>query len=167
MTGSWNGQGMRSVEVIREDGTICSLPDLPETRRQHVQLGLVACGGQDTRSSCVTFNNGAWTTSHTLSDQRRNLVGWTTDEGLLLIGGAHAKTDCCDSSVLMSRVSNNNGHGPVRIIFTFSGLCLDQLGGTCLPKRQPKIISHQVVFYDVNGTQVCLRLSSGAGGNIL
>ena len=40
------------------------------------------------------------------------------------------------------------------IIFTFPGLCLDQLGGTCLPKRQPKIISHQVVFYDVNGTQV-------------
>ena len=40
------------------------------------------------------------------------------------------------------------------IIFTFSGLCLSQLGGSCLPKRQPKIISHQVVFYDVNGTQV-------------
>merc|ERR1719394_191980 len=36
-----------------------------------------------------------------------------------------------------------------------SGLCLDQLGGTCLPKRQPKIVSHQVVFYDVNGTQSC------------
>ena len=78
----------------------------------------------------------------------------------VLIGEAHAKTDCnasCD-------VSSNNGQGPVRIIFTFSGLCLDQLGGTCLPKRQPKIISHQVVFYDVNGTQVCLRLSSGPGG---
>jgi len=36
-----------------------------------------------------------------------------------------------------------------------SGLCLDQLGGTCLPKRQPKTISHQVVFYSVNGTQTC------------
>ena len=58
------------------------------------------------------------------------------------------------SAVIMATVC------PVRIIFTFSGLCLDQLGGTCLPKRQPKIISHQVVFYDVNGTQVCLRLSS-------
>lgn len=83
----------------------------------------------------------------------------------VLIGEAHAKTDCpafCD-------VSSNNGKGPVRIIFTFSGLCLDQLGGTCLPKRQPKIVSHQVVFYDVNGTQVCLRLSRGLGsrGNIL
>ena len=38
-----------------------------------------------------------------------------------------------------------------------SGLCLDQLGGTCLPKRQPKTISHQVVFYSVNGTQVYYR----------
>ena len=46
--------------------------------------------------------------------------------------------------------------------FTFSGLCLDQLGGTCLPKRQPKIISHQVVFYDVNGTQVgCVNIGGG------
>ena len=34
------------------------------------------------------------------------------------------------------------------------GLYLDQPGGTCLPKRQPKVISHQVVLYNVNGTQV-------------
>ena len=43
-------------------------------------------------------------------------------------------------------------------IVLFSGLCLDQLGGTCLPKRQPKTISHQVVFYSVNGTQVWLKM---------
>jgi len=36
-----------------------------------------------------------------------------------------------------------------------SGLCLDQPGGTCLPKRQPKVISHQVVLYNANGTQTC------------
>ena len=102
MTGSWDGQGMRSVEVIREDGTICSLPDLPATRRQHVQLGLVACGGVDDPSSCVTFSNGAWTTSYTLSDQRKNSVGWTTDEGLLLMGGDKSKR----STELLSPISS-------------------------------------------------------------
>jgi len=39
-----------------------------------------------------------------------------------------------------------------------SGLCLDQPGGTCLPKRPPKIISHQVVLYNVNGTQTCRQV---------
>ena len=38
--------------------------------------------------------------------------------------------------------------------FLIAGLCLDQPGGTCLPKRQPKVISHQVVLYNINGTQV-------------
>ena len=27
-------------------------------------------------------------------------------------------------------------------------------GYACLPKRQPKVISHQVVLYNINGTQV-------------
>jgi len=39
-----------------------------------------------------------------------------------------------------------------------SGLCLDQPGGTCLPKRQPKLVSHQVVLYNVNGSQVCRQV---------
>ena len=34
------------------------------------------------------------------------------------------------------------------------GVCLDKVGETCLPKRKPKVVSHEVVLYSINGTQV-------------
>jgi len=39
-----------------------------------------------------------------------------------------------------------------------SGVCLDKVGETCLPKRKPKVVSHEVVLYSINGTQVCRHI---------
>jgi len=36
-----------------------------------------------------------------------------------------------------------------------SGVCVNSAGLTCHPKKKPKIISHEVVLYNANGTQVC------------
>ena len=79
-----------SVELLLDDGTPwCSLPDLPEGRRGHTQTRLVACGGDVTsvRTSCVTFTDGSWTSSHSLTSNRYYHNSWTSDLGTLLIGG--------------------------------------------------------------------------------
>jgi len=36
-----------------------------------------------------------------------------------------------------------------------SGVCVNSAGLTCHPKKKPKIIAHEVVLYNSNGTQVC------------
>ena len=80
-----------SVELLLDDGTPwCSLPDLPEDRRGHSQSGLVACGGDVTsvRTSCVTFSDGVWASSHSLASDRFYHNSWTSAEhGTVLIGG--------------------------------------------------------------------------------
>ena len=80
----------KSVELIREDGTTCTLPDLPQGRMYHSQVGLEACGGHytSTSKSCVTFSAGTWTTSHTLAVERTGHVSWSSyPGGVLLLGG--------------------------------------------------------------------------------
>ena len=36
----------------------------------------------------------------------------------------------------------------------YAGVCLGKVGETCLPKRKPKVVSHEVVLYHNNGSQV-------------
>ena len=86
MTGSYSGD-RTTVELIREDGTTCTLPPLPQGRHAHTQAGLEACGGSGTRTSCITFAAGTWTTSHTLAVERRHHVSWASyPGGVLLLG---------------------------------------------------------------------------------
>ena len=42
---SGGGGAKRSVEILREDGSSCSLPDLPGDRSSHSQAAWLACGG--------------------------------------------------------------------------------------------------------------------------
>ena len=84
-----------SVELIREDGTTCTLPPLPQAMHGHTQVGLEACGGLDGYgdgseylNSCVTFSAGTWATSHTLAVSRTGHVSWASyPGGVLLLGG--------------------------------------------------------------------------------
>ena len=77
-----------SVELIREDGSTCTLPSLPQGRWGHTQVGLEVCGGQGSLTSCVTFSDGSWTTSHSLAVSRMGHVSWASyPGGVLLLGG--------------------------------------------------------------------------------
>ena len=98
ITGGNNGGALTSVELIREDGTTCTLPELPAARRAHIQAGLVACGGDvdsSTGTTCDTFANGTWTPFHTLAARRYHMVSWASylgeyasyPIGVLLMGG--------------------------------------------------------------------------------
>ena len=78
------------VEVLRADGhPLCSLPDLPGDRYWHTQSGLEACGGEYPGSgSCVRFNNGVWSESHSLDIERYRHSAWTSSlYGTVLLGG--------------------------------------------------------------------------------
>ena len=83
------------MEVLHDDGSFwCSLPDLPEKRYHHTQSGLLTCGGGDTAStqtSCVTFTDGAWTSTHSLLHRRDHHVSWSSAEGVVLMGGDASK----------------------------------------------------------------------------
>ena len=77
------------MELLHSDGSPwCSLPDLPESRWDHTQTGLEACGGGGSapRTTCVRLEAGSWTPSHQLVEQRFHL-SWASPAGTLLMGG--------------------------------------------------------------------------------
>ena len=37
------------------------------------------------------------------------------------------------------------------------GVCVSSAGYTCHPKKKPKIVTHDVVLYNINGSQVGSR----------
>ena len=80
-----------SAEVILEDGSTCTLPDLPPPGRYgHSADRLTLCGGfaddEDTPSTCSTFT-GQWDTSHQLGVPRNSDVSWDSPRGIIIIGG--------------------------------------------------------------------------------
>ena len=58
VSGGANNQVLKSVEIIREDGTICTLPDMQVNRGSHTQAGWVICGGADdaAQNTCTTLH---------------------------------------------------------------------------------------------------------------
>ena len=114
ITGGVGGPGSRSVQLLRKDGTTCTLPSLPSGRAQHSQSGLMACAGHagsgrannrqpGSDDTCVTFADGQWVTSHILGGSRWGHVSWnnypgvpitpyndTVPAGVLLMGGRYS-----------------------------------------------------------------------------
>ena len=85
MTGG-NG-AEESVEVILEDGSTCTMPDLPPPGRyQHSATGLTLCGGHGEEYTCSTFT-GQWETSHQLRVPRHGHISWDSPSGIHIIGG--------------------------------------------------------------------------------
>ena len=83
------------VEIIKADGSTCTMPELElPGRYSHTQTLFTACGGVDITSllggltSCSTFTAGEWLPSHTLSSVgRMEHVAWQSPNGTLLLGG--------------------------------------------------------------------------------
>ena len=97
-----------SVELIREDGTTCTLPPLPQGRRGHTQVGLEVCGGYNSGylTSCVTFSAGTWATSHTLAVSRLGHVSWASYPGGVLLLGGWNSDEAKRSTELLSSTSS-------------------------------------------------------------
>ena len=56
---------------------------------------LEVCGGDYIRNSttnttCITFTSGQWVTSHALTEERWDHTSWSTDAGILLMGGVYS-----------------------------------------------------------------------------
>ena len=85
-----------SAEVLFTNGSsICELPQLSQSKREHTQSGLTACGGSDTIGrSCIKFEAGSWTTlTDNLVVERYFHSSWVTPDGdILLIGGGYSPT---------------------------------------------------------------------------
>ena len=92
---SWGGErpGARtSVELLSINGTrLCALPSLPKSRGNHIQSGLVTCGGNQA-TSCVTFSGGRWKKTHTLRVRRYGATSWASPRGVLIMGGNYQET---------------------------------------------------------------------------
>ena len=109
VSGGANNQVLKSVEIIREDGTICTLPDMQVNRGSHTQSGWVICGGADdaAQNTCTTFEDGAWVESHDLSKGRKDHLSWRTSTGdIILLGGSSAQT--WQSTELLSDTASAN-----------------------------------------------------------
>ena len=76
-----------SVEIyVPSTGAQCRLPSTPYEYYGHGMAGQTVCGGKHT-NSCVTFADGNWTSSGELLEKRLGLVGWSSPEGPVMIGG--------------------------------------------------------------------------------
>ena len=87
--GDGPGATEQSVEVILEDGSTCTMPDLPPPgRSQHSATGLTLCGGSNgvAATTCSKFN-GEWEISHNLPNNRPSPESWQSPNGIYLIGG--------------------------------------------------------------------------------
>ena len=102
----------KSVEVLEKDGSsLCEIPDFPDYRLKHSQSGLVACGGDgNMRTSCVTFNSGSWSLTHTLNCNRKLHSVWSSPSGIVLMGG---HDDSCNkaSEILVNTGNSQDSYG--------------------------------------------------------
>ena len=51
---------------------------------------LEICGGgyfTNTTTTCITFTSGQWVTSHALAEERWHHTSWSTEAGIILMGG--------------------------------------------------------------------------------
>ena len=102
----------KHVEIFREDGTICTLPDMPADRSSHTQSEWVICGGSTggdgpnaALKTCTTLEDGAWVEYYILSKGRKDHISWGTSTGdIILIGGTSAPT--WQSTDLLSHTSS-------------------------------------------------------------
>ena len=84
---STDGDAQHTVEVWLPGDRSCQLPRLPPPgRMMHTQSSYTACGGYDTRTSCLTFD-GEWEQSHSLSEGKYGHMSWQTHVGTFLMGG--------------------------------------------------------------------------------
>jgi len=90
VTGGYGG--WTSSEVLFTNGSsICELPPMTQSKYDHTQTGLSACGGytSDNRRNCIKFEDGSWSTlTDNLVEGRFWHSSWINPDGdILLIGG--------------------------------------------------------------------------------
>lgn len=93
ITGGFNERGA-SAWFNPHTNSYCDLPDLPDPRNWHNQIGLMACGGYDEINNdylpnCVTFNlnTGVWEETHSFDEDHGNSVWVNSTDGVYLMGG--------------------------------------------------------------------------------
>ena len=85
--------GFESAEIYNPDGdSACVLPDLPDSRQDHTQDGLLLCGGYYSTKSCRRWNpdTGNWDlVTESLTEKRWDHISWTPADGTVtyLMGG--------------------------------------------------------------------------------
>ena len=61
----------QSAEVyVPSTGQHCQLPDLPDRRYLYTMEKMMVCGGEDTRTSCLTLTDEGWERTTTLLEER-------------------------------------------------------------------------------------------------
>ena len=99
----------KSTEVLSTNGSsICFLPEMPQSKEDHTQTGLTACGGSDSRRNCVKFTSGLWTNlTENLLYQRYKHSSWKTQDGDVLLFGSDDYSD--HDSFFTSEIVYQNG----------------------------------------------------------
>ena len=80
------GDGTGTVEVYSLNNH-CVLPSLPVEMADHTSDEGTLCGGDYSRNTCITFSSGKWVTSHALAEERAWHISWSTEAGVILMGG--------------------------------------------------------------------------------
>ena len=104
--------GQNHVELLKDDGSFwCNLPDHPTYAQRHTQNGLVTCGfpWSPGNKICHTFENGAWTQSHTLQRKYVDHTSWESSQGIVLLN--RGTTDLLTETGSVDHFSLESTHG--------------------------------------------------------
>ena len=72
------------VEIFHFNGTkLCDLDDLPSPKRLHTLDSLLLCYS----TTCITFTDGSWITTHSFEPSRYRHMSWAFKDGVMLFGG--------------------------------------------------------------------------------
>ena len=79
----------RSAELyLPQSGAQCELPEIGQDFAAHTADNLTLCGGDFTRTSCVSLTEEGWVTSSNLLQERYYHSSWASPSGLRLLGSA-------------------------------------------------------------------------------
>jgi len=129
------------VEVY-SPGYHCELPSLPDMRYGHTNDGATLCGGEKTRSSCITFSSGKWVTSHALAEERRYHTSWNNkEEGKIILMGGYSGSASTAETI---KEGENDGVPGFTLKYTTTNACAINEGTTVIitgGTKTPNIVS--------------------------
>ena len=71
ISGGYDSVGQFVEVYVPSTGRHCQFPSLPHRRYEHTMEELVLCGGEDTRTSCLTLtDDGTWVITTALLEER-------------------------------------------------------------------------------------------------
>ena len=101
---------LRSAELfLPSTNSSCRLAEMSSARYKHSVTGLLACGGQETRTSCEELRGGVWRETVRLNGKgRTGHTAWGFNGSVLLMGDLTDEDSHANTTEIIEATSNTS-----------------------------------------------------------